>query len=225
MALMRLGIGSPLVSGDGATGTIAATTSTSLDADLCKSWYPIKRDELAESYPWPFLLKYADLVLSASGTGQVWGSEWEYAYTYPSDCARLWRFARTSSDSLSFGTLALSQWLMQVVSHEDPNYQYAIRSVGGVKLIMSHLEAARARMIYAISGAAVSQFSNEYASALAWSIAMEIAPALTQGDMQKADYARQMFHNITLPMAISTAQNEQDLLRQQDGDFVRARWG
>lgn len=222
MALSRCGIGDPLVSGDGATGTIAATTSTEVAADLCKTWYPLKRAELLESYPWPFALKYADLAGETAGTSQPWGDEWRYKFTYPSDCARLWRFART--DMPPSGSIEFSSWLMASVIREDPEYQYAVRSVSGVKVILAHLEAARARMIYTLNAPAVGDFSPLFASALAWSLTAELALPLSAGTT-RANEAQAQFYSLMLPLAISAHENEQGLQGEADGSYISSRWG
>ncbi|MCA9298811.1 MAG: hypothetical protein KDA28_07080 [Phycisphaerales bacterium] len=222
MALARCGIGSPLVSGDGATGTIAATTSTGLEADLCKTYFPIVQRELLETYPFSFALKYADLAGTTTCSSEVWGGEWLYKYTYPSDAARLWRWART--DTPAVGSVEYARWLMQDLSQEDPEYQYAVRSVDGTKVILGHLESTRARMIYCQTAPSISDYPYLVGSAMAWRIASEVATPLLS-DPTRAEQARAMFYNVALPQAIAIGANEQGQQAQQDGAYVRSRWG
>lgn len=68
--------------------TIASITApTTKEERTCKVMYPILRDQMTYSHPWNFAMQRADISAQVTAT-PVFG--WDYAYTIPGDCLRVW---------------------------------------------------------------------------------------------------------------------------------------
>ncbi len=74
--------------GDKKITTIAAPTNK--EERECAVLYPLMRDLLTSMHPWNFAMKRADITGSLTTT-PAFG--WDYAYTLPADCLRVWEFS------------------------------------------------------------------------------------------------------------------------------------
>lgn len=217
-ALRRCGIGDPLESTD---GTVANITTTGLAATLCQRVFAEAFQFVLELYPWPFAQRYANLSqLTPTETAHT--GEWSYAYTYPTDCARLWRFARATSPPA--GTERCARWLMECLTAEDPRYSYAIYSVDDDRVILAHLDSDEARMIYVRNDPNLTDVSETFAQALALRVAECVSYPMTQGP-DLANQVRAELYQLMLPLAAGLAMNEQGLQARQDGRWLNARRG
>ena len=77
------------------TLTITSLDDGTKEARACKVFYPLIRDELLYSYPWNFAMKRADISAQLADTPAF---EWDYAYTIPSDCLRVWELYGTDAE-------------------------------------------------------------------------------------------------------------------------------
>jgi len=69
--------------------SIASVDDDTKEARACKVFFPLLRDELVYSHPWNFAMKRADISASLTTT-PAFG--FDYAYTVPADCLRVWEF-------------------------------------------------------------------------------------------------------------------------------------
>lgn len=74
---------------------IASIEDLTKEGRACKVFFPILRNELLESYPWPFALTRADISAQLATTPSF---QWDYAYTIPSDCLRVIELYGTDSE-------------------------------------------------------------------------------------------------------------------------------
>lgn len=80
---------------------ISALTDDSAAANACNFWMDKVRDEIFDSYPWPFLTTFLSLALVEADPT----TEWAYSYTYPSDCRTIRRIlSQQRQDSLQSRT-------------------------------------------------------------------------------------------------------------------------
>lgn len=180
----------------GCNQPISALTDVSAAAATCKRWFEVCRDATLEDYAWPFANKTKALAVVEDNPDETWG----YSYRYPSDCVR----------ALGFD-----------VGSTDPNHQPEFE-VGGDdsgKLILTNESNASLRYTRRVDVAAL--YSATFASAVAWRMAMEMAPALSRKDGARME-AMQAYY-----AAISQAEASQSAERRPpqppDGGSVRAR--
>jgi hypothetical protein len=83
--------------GDKKITTITAPTCK--EERECKVLYPLMRDTLTSSHPWNFAMKRADITGSLTTT-PAFG--WDYAYTLPADCLRVWEFSTDYTENPDF---------------------------------------------------------------------------------------------------------------------------
>lgn len=75
----------------GTRSNVSATTESSREAEVCRRWYDIVRDNVFRSAFWPSTKKTARLALLAErDTSEEWDAadpdpEWTFAYSLPSD--------------------------------------------------------------------------------------------------------------------------------------------
>ena len=77
------------------TLTIASLDDATKEGRACKVFYPLLRDELIYSHPWNFAMKRADISALVEATPAF---EWDYAYTIPADCLRVWELYGTDAE-------------------------------------------------------------------------------------------------------------------------------
>jgi len=75
--------------------TIASLTEATREGRSCNVLYPLMRDLMLYSHPWNFAMERADIsaVLAATPAFQ-----WDYAYTIPVDCLRVWELYGTDDN-------------------------------------------------------------------------------------------------------------------------------
>ena len=217
MALSRLGI-SRVLTGD-VDGTLAACTDSTVAKAMLDIWYPRKRNALLEMYPWSFALKYATLVLNDDGDGEIWEDEWDYAYTYPSDCLRMRRFVTDTGTGWYLTGYQESYrfrpepWPFVVGTHGTPP----------VKVIFTDVTTSDADVEYTALVTDAGLFPEDFSSGLAWLLSAEVARPMSV-DNKRAMEAEQAAQYI-LSAAAASNKNEQEPRPEGDGTFVTSRWG
>jgi len=75
--------------------TIASLTEDTREGRSCKVLYPLMRDLMLYEHPWNFAMARADIsaVISTPPAFQ-----WDYAYTLPVDCLRVWELYGTDDE-------------------------------------------------------------------------------------------------------------------------------
>lgn len=217
MALQRCGVSIQLPTGD---GTIAGSTDTSLAQAVCELWYERCRNRALEGFPWTFARAYQTLVLNDDGEDEIWQHEFANAYDYPTDCLRIrrfvtdvghWDFGITGANSLAF-------WADWRGSYE---WRYVIRLHGASKVIMTNVEEDDADIEFTKLVTDTTLFTEQFASALAWMLAAEVAVPLSV-DLRRREQAVQMFV-AEMRAAAANMLNEETEEDQPDGSFIRSR--
>jgi len=75
--------------------SITALTDSTKEARACNVLYPLLRNELMASHPWNFAMTRADISAALATTPAF---EWDYAYTIPADCLRVWELYGTDAE-------------------------------------------------------------------------------------------------------------------------------
>lgn len=67
--------------------SITSLDDSNKEGRACKVLYPILRNELLAAHPWNFAMSRADISAQLAVTPAF---QWDYAYTIPADCLRVW---------------------------------------------------------------------------------------------------------------------------------------
>ena len=81
----------------GSTATINSLNpqqDSSTETAVLSVVYPLSRDYVLASFPWPFA-KVTAVLAQVSTTGIPWSQEWYYAYAMPGDCLKMRRIVPT----------------------------------------------------------------------------------------------------------------------------------
>lgn len=142
----------------GVKARIQTLEDDTVEAAECKDWYPRVRDEMLERRRWTFAEK-RKVLDEASGVTALTG--WAYAFEAPVDMAAPRGF-----------------WNGQVIvaPDMDPIYEMAAHPDTGLPLFFTN-EAAP-ELIYTAKVTTVAVFPPLFQRALAWHLAMKLAPGL-----------------------------------------------
>ena len=220
-ALMRAGIADQIT--PGVDGTIAASGDTTVEQRVSEFWYSKRRDALLTRAPWSFARKYIDLVLNDDGDGEEWENEWQNAYTYPADCLQLRRFV--SDIGGLYAAQTSGQWfgVRWVWTRGYDQWRYVVRSHDTVKVILTDVATTDATMEYTFQQTDADEFTEPFASVLAWDICAEICIPLGR-DEKYRQRALQMRES-EFYMAAAQFLNEEHDPDLRDGEFVTVRSG
>lgn len=221
----------------GSTQQITSFSDGSIEAAQAAMIYPSERNRLLNTFPWPFAEAYFDLVQveGPETSGDRANAQWLRSYRYPTDCLKLRRVVikpQPAGSSLpqTTGTTGINYWCNEpwrrAVGDAYP-VSYGMGSDTAGKLIMSDFyDTYGLTAIYTQAVSDPSQFETDFADALTWEVASEMAMGLAYSD-SKRDHADKMAEKSTR-MAIVTAMNSlaSDIphLRRQS-EVIRARWG
>ncbi len=75
--------------------TITALTDSTKEARACNVFYPMMRNELMAAHPWNFAMHRADISAQLATAPAF---QWDYAYTIPADCLRVWELYGTDAE-------------------------------------------------------------------------------------------------------------------------------
>ena len=75
--------------------SITALTDNTKEGRACNVLYPILRNELLAAHPWNFAMSRADISAQLAATPAF---QWDYAYTIPADCLRVWELYGTDAE-------------------------------------------------------------------------------------------------------------------------------
>lgn len=221
----------------GSTQQITSFNDNSIEAAQGALIYPNERNKLLSTFPWPFAEAYYDLteVAGPETTSARANAQWLRSYRYPPDCLKMRRVVIKpqpvgSSLPQTTGTSGINYWYNEpwrrAVGDAYP-VSYGLGSDATGKLIMSDFYSTYGlTAIYTQAVSDPSQFETDFADALTWEVASELAMGLAYSDA-KRDHADKMAEK-SLRMAIVTAQNSMSSdipwLRRQS-EVIRARWG
>lgn len=196
MAIAHLGIGKSVTDID---------TDRTAEANALSKFYDAARDATLRDVRWPFATKVAALAVSDTddvpGAGEAWG----YAYTYPSDCLRILRIHQDG----------------RRVDSRDNETAYRVIQGSSEKLICSDQGAAYLEYIYQVT--TESLFSEDFALAFSYRLAVYIAPRLTGGSYGNIFKNISAMYSYHIGLAKQNAANEAGTDTEPDSEYVRAR--
>lgn len=160
-----------------------------------------ERDLVLRAYPWPFATAYATLALVAGTTDTPANRDWTFAYRLPADCLKARRIVTERG------------------RREARPREFKIGRDGQGKLVYTDEELAQLEYTVAITNPA--EFDPMCASALAWRLAMAVAPAFSR-IKGMIDTAVQMYQ-IEINQAEAAASNEGQERPPDDAEWVRDR--
>jgi len=162
-------------------GSINSLEEPSLQAQQCKLWYPIVRDQVLEDAPWNFAHKLKALAVL---TDEIFN--WAYVYQYPSDCLRInhlvinWEAINNSNSAVAsriydLETLAIT---------DPPKVKYKVYNIDGNKVIAAN--DSELRVDYRAKITDPNLYSFSFMEAMSYLIASKVAVAVTGKDAGRA---------------------------------------
>lgn len=196
MAFTEVGICNMALGRIGQSVTIESLDEASTAARVCNTFYVPSRDFMLCVFPWPFARETATLSQIAEDPTD----DWAYSYQVPADCIKARR----------------------IVSGVR-------RNPAGPKFWIA--ESAAGKVLYTDESEVVLEYTKrmtdpvyydaDFASALAWYLASEIARPLAR-EVGAGDFAYQRFQ-LALSVAAANAGNEQIADEAPESEFVRDR--
>lgn len=155
--------------GDSATVSSLHPAEGSAQADHCRKFYPMARDELLEMHAWGFSTKRATLAL----LGSSW-PEWQYCYAAPNDAVNfLAVLPPDATDDYSTGNSVGN------VSYTPQSYSVEAGDDGSTVVYTNQVDAV---LRYTAMVTDPTQFSPLFTGALAWLLASKLAGPLLKGE-------------------------------------------
>lgn len=213
-------------------------SDTSVEASQCRILYPMLRDTMLNEFPLPWTKAYAELdqVAGPEIDGNVANPEWTRSWRYPADCLKVRRLVptqQTSDDvnppqttgitaSLGYG---VEPWKRQdgqpwpypfEIGHDETGRLIFTDSVGdGFGLTCVYTQAVQDP----------SQFAADFADALAWRLAADLAMALGFSD-QRRQMAHQEYERHGRRMRADLMNEGQSSIPyvNYQAEVIRARW-
>lgn len=195
MAVSEVQIANLALARIGVNRFIASLSEASIEAVTCNLCLPLARDATLRDVAWAFADTWADLQLVSEDPER----EWVDYYRMPSDCMRVRRIplGAARGDSAPF----------------------AISSDSGGGLILT--DQYPATIVYTRRIEDPSLFPADFVMALAWRLAMEIAPSLSQVAAIR-DRAENGYKDALSKARVVDA-NEQTADAPPDSSFIQAR--
>ena len=176
--------------------TINDLAENSQESDTCALFYGQCREEVLRSFAWPFATRHATLALVSENAAAY---DWTYAYRRPAACSRILvirpaqGYNLAPSNDLGYYP---TPYLGPAYDRGEP-YEVAGDDQGW--LILTN--TPEARITYTADITDASRFAADFASALAWKLASEIAGPLAQSSAIASNAMR------GYEMAIKTAKD------------------
>lgn len=173
-------------------------TEHSEEANACRQFYDMARDEMLREFPWPFASKTATLALVASDPS----IEWLFSYRAPSDCLRIKRILsgeRTDTEPVPYRKMSDSQGILVYTDMESAQMEYTAQITN------------------------TQLFDPDFVMALSLRLAAYIAPRLTSGDPFRMGARALQLWQMSVAKAQSTSVNEQQSDPDNDSPSILAR--
>lgn len=181
------------------TQPIASFTERSKEAEQCQVFYAAMRNLVLQAFPWPFaesFIALADLGSPAPG--------WAYRYRYPADC-------------LQVRNIVQPGWRRALSA--DQQIPFKIGYDAGGRVIHTDQPEAVCRFTFKVEDSTL--FDEQFADALAWRLAMELAlPISSKPDLQQ--FAAQQYQ-IALTLAEGSAFEESQDDPEPESEFITVR--
>ena len=186
----------------GSQTRLASLSESILEALLCRDNYATARDLVLGEEDWPFARRRE--VLSLQGTAP---DEWEYSYALPAACLK----PRRLEDGKRVRPIGASA-PFELRPDSDST---------GLRLLTDVAEAA---LVFTARETTEAVWPEEFAAAIGWRLAAEIALSLTGKREIAADCFTGYYH--ALGVARVAALGSEDLEAERPrSEFVRRRWG
>ncbi|MGP5331943.1 hypothetical protein [Pseudomonas helleri] len=181
------------------TQPIVSFTERSKAAELCRVNYSSLRELVLQAFPWPFaesIVALADIGSPAPG--------WAFRYRYPADCLKVRDIVRPGSRR------ALTS---------DQQIPYRAGYSDGGRVIYTDQPEAACRFTYNVEDSTF--FDPQFADALSWRLAMELALPLTAKPDLQAFAAQQ--YQLALTLAEGSAFQESQDDPEPESEFITVR--
>lgn len=195
-----LSIWNQAISFCGVSDEVQSETENTANANACRRFYEQDRDEMLEDYAWTF----AKVTLTLALVSNDPTTEWLYAYAYPSNCLQIRRI--------------LSDVRNETRQSRVP---YLLGQLNDVQLIYTDRASAVAEYTKRVTDP--SEFSPSFAKALAYKLAVDIAPRLTGGDPNNLTAKLEARYLRQLAIARNSDSNAEQPEEEPDSEFIRAR--
>jgi hypothetical protein len=192
MALRHLHVTTPLSDVD------ADNTKESL---ACLAFFDDALNQVLRDFPWPF----ATTIAALAGQADDPNDEWDYSYTYPSDC------------------LMLRRILSGYGRNETRNTRVPHRIIksGATRLILTDMDEAEVEYTAEITD--LTNLTSDFVLAFSYLIAGLIAPSVTGGDATKLGERSLQKYMFLIENARNNAINEEQPDLPVDSEFITER--
>jgi len=192
-ALNHLGVGKEISN---------LTTETGDEALACRQNFAPLRDMMFRDFPYSFATKIVTLGLVEENPT----TEWNYSYSYPSDCLFVRRIPSglrndNRQSQVSYRVMRSDAGLLIYTDMKDAELEYTFRATDGL------------------------QYPEDFAWALSWLMATVMAPRLTAGDPFKLGDRAVQFYEAFLGKAQANDLNEQQPDEEPQSEMIRERNG
>lgn len=210
----------------GVTKKVSDVTERSLEAQMIRTFFDIARRSVIRDGRWLFSIKQITPAIVA----QMPTPEWNYAYGYPADCLKVFRFVspRLTNDTrqsripytiMQPVPVTLSQLTTPPVSYYQDTGEWIYTNWPGV-----NNGAWPTILEYAFDNTNVSQWTDDFCMGFSKKLAYFIAPGITQnqpGLQDKLDTSYQAF----IKDAFGADLNEEQRPQDPQSEWIRAREG
>jgi len=189
----------------GEAGNVASIDppEASAQARLCARFYPLARDSAIEVHSWGFATRRAPLASVPLPDAYI--GEWEYAYTLPAKCLRLW------------------QVYLPGVTEPGHSEDFAVESgADGNSLVLTHVEGAHGKYVILVED--TTKYPPSFVTFLSFQLAEMLVIPVTRSAEQHASIANRRaasFAQATTQDARSSSVEQ--MLDEQTPDWIRAR--
>ena len=181
------------------TQAIASFTERSKEAEQCRVFYSHLRELVLREFPWPF----AESIVALASLGSP-APGWAFRYRYPADCLKIRNIVQPGFRR------ALSS---------DMEIPYQIGYDAGGRVIHTDQPEAVCRFTFKVEDSTF--FDPQFAEALAWRLAMDLAlPLASKPDLQQ--FAAQQYQ-MALTLAEGSAFQESQSDPEPESEFVTVR--
>lgn len=177
-------------------------TENSQEANACRRFFNIAKEQVLRDFPWPCVTKEAALALVATNPTV----EWTYAYRYPTDCLKLRR-------------------IFSGLRNDNRQTRVPFKIVRDASGRLIYTDMINAIMEYTFAETDSSRFTPDLAQALALRLAVYVAPRLTSGDPFKMGERAWKLYIVELTRAQANAENEVQDEEKPEAEWINARDG
>lgn len=175
-------------------------TERSSEAAACRRFYDISRDATLRDFSWPFATKFDDLALIEEDPT----TEWAYAYVYPPDCLMIRR-------------------ILSGTRNDTRQSRVPYKIAQGDSGLVVYTDAEDAVLEYTVKAEDPTIYPADFKMAMAFRLAVYIAPKVTGGDPFKVGERCFAMYNMEITRAKASVINEEQAEEEVDSQFIRAR--